>query len=444
MSLQRLVRFAFFAALASGTWSRAVVLDDRRALVTSSVVLPKEQVVSFFRRQESTPATPIDTAPPSDPTSTPVETSPLPTSTPAPTPGETSPTAVEPARETRGCSPKTCGQACDPGEKTSTLAKRAVPRTTEPEACRWAGPENYANSGDFMASEGNLGRSAAPGTENSFIVPLPEDGRTSSKMVSFLDKPVTLAIPHLVGCTSIIVVSKKGTWANHIWELPTFRPDPNEDEETGEQRGWFMPGFVGEDRPTTETFPQAEQLAFFKSNAIDRLHSRYDPVTDAHESGLDPLREAGNLFDDESEFRVFMYAPFVTIFDENDPNYMKEKPEGLKPAWDRDGEPNPRGDEGTTAYNDQIKAEIRTIFGKQDLDIEVILYAPDVEDFEDAGFDSHRGRALVQYQPGDGNEDGSKAQWRIFFEAEVEAHDGAEWDPLGSQGDKPAQRCTPP
>jgi len=287
-----------------------------------------------------------------------------------------------------------------------------------------------------MAGEGYRAKFHPPGGANEVTVPLPLDGRTSSKMMRWLDQPVNLAMPRLIGCTSVIVVSKKGVWANHIWEMPTFRPEPNEDET-----GWYMPGFEGEGEITT-TFPQKEQLAFFKSNAIDRLHSRYDPVTSEHESGLDDLRKAGEIFDDESDFQVFMFVPYTGVDKEDDPNYGKEKPDGLGPAWDRNGEPNPRGDEGTTAYNDQIRDELKGIFGKQDLHIEQIVYAPDRVDEEDAGYISHRGRALVQYQPGDGKDCESKAQWRIYFEGEQENHSRAEWDPLDSQGDdKPAQRC---
>jgi hypothetical protein len=291
------------------------------------------------------------------------------------------------------------------------------------------GPGNYANPVDFMAGEGFIS-TTSPG---SGVVPLPLDGKTSSKMISFGDRPVSLAIPRLIGCTSVIVVSKKGVWANHIWELPIFRPEENFDAEGERQPGWLMPGLDPE-RPVTLTFPYAEQQAFFKEHALDTLHRPYEGGSPDHETGLDSLRQSGGLFDDSSEFKVFMFAPYLRVEDENDPNFGKENPVGLPLAWDRPGFPNPRADEGGPTLNERIQSELRSILG-QNVPITAVPYAPDDEgDPLDDGFDLHRGRALIQYQPGDINScENSKAQWRIYFEGAQEPRDTDDWDPLDSQ-----------
>ena len=39
----------------------------------------------------------------------------------------------------------------------------------------------------------------------------------------FKDQPINLGIANLHGCTSVIVVSRKGVWASHFWEVPSFK-----------------------------------------------------------------------------------------------------------------------------------------------------------------------------------------------------------------------------
>lgn len=192
-----------------------------------------------------------------------------------------------------------------------------------------------------MASEGNLAGSLAQGTENSQIVPLPLDGKTSSRMVGFFDVPVSLAVPHLVGCTSIIVISNKGAWANHIWELPTFTPEFRTEDDEGEPLAetlYLRPGAPDEDSNYSPTFPYGEQLAYFRTHALERLHTSYSPLTQDHLYGLDQLRNSdkaetedwqGHLFDGDSELKVFMFIPYVHVDDEEDPNYNNEKPANL-------------------------------------------------------------------------------------------------------------------
>ena len=283
-----------------------------------------------------------------------------------------------------------------------------------------------------MPSEGNLGFSAAPGTEGSKIVPLPLDGTTSSEQVIFEGKPVSLAIPHLIGCTSIIVVSKKGAWANHIWERPTFMPEEEWIEDPNPPEGqepedifsgkWYIPGT----EEAVEEFPAADQLKWFTEHALG-------PIA----SDLGGLRSSGNIFADGSDAAVFMFMPTVRG--------------GGGAAWDKGGMPGPRPDDGQAdSLNDMIRKELKKAFGES-LEINEVLYTPDEDsDPEDTAWENPSGRALVQYQPGDGNScDNTEAKWRVFFEAATEPHGkSGSWEPAEGQfclpdGNAKRQACEP-
>ncbi|SPO02476.1 uncharacterized protein DNG_05149 [Cephalotrichum gorgonifer] len=364
---------------------------------------------------------------------------------------------------TRACSPNTCGGgSCSVSKRD--ISKRASQKSSQPPVCKWSEPENYANPADFMASEGSLsGNSPEPGSDRVFGVPLPIDsnsfpGTTSSTLTVFGDVPVTLATPRLVGCTTIIVISRKGTWANHMWEIPGFLPEKEyvevSEEGTGGDSGgeesdsdasdipglkwsgkWYVPGSTTE---AVSEFPAAEQRAFFQKHILDTLHAPYDPPTPHHTKGLDELRQPGNVFEDGSEPQVFMFAPYVAPRRGQD-QFRVENPVGLPAAFDLPGRTDTRADEGGPSFNDQIRAELRSIFG-EDLNIQMVLYAPDlVEDPFDDTFDNPRGRGLIQYQPGDGRDcEGSEARWRVFFERSLEPHAEATWVPADDQ------YCLPP
>ncbi|KAF5241350.1 hypothetical protein FANTH_9155 [Fusarium anthophilum] len=372
----------------------------------------------------------------------------------------TSTTTVQPAEPTWACSPSRCG-----GGKCTVAKRGLIDRTTYPPKCKWAGPGNYEDPANFMSAEGGLAKSLAKEHKQLSIVPLPSDGSTSSKRILFSDLPVSLSIPHLTGCTSIIVVSKRGAWANHIWEEPAFKPfeaiDENEDEDSGKDQdsdederpivAWHRPQLLPRDLdqlgdPLAE-FPAQEQLDFFKLHALERLHTPYDPTpTDAkaedHEFGLDDLRRDGGIFDDESDPHIYFFLPYKIINNKNDVNYNKENPVGLPAMWDKGGAPSPRADEDGPSFNDQLRTEMAGIF--PDIPIETVMYAPDVKnDFADDEDINPRGRAIVQYQPGNTSDCDTKAKWRIFFEKQLEPMKEVEWTPLLEEGDQDSQWCNP-
>ncbi|KAI8402491.1 hypothetical protein FOFC_17805 [Fusarium oxysporum] len=372
----------------------------------------------------------------------------------------TSTTTVPAAESTWACSPSRCG-----GRKCTVAKRGLLDRTTYPPKCKWAGPENYADPANFMSAEGGLAKSLAKKHEQLSIVPLPSDGSTSSKRILFSDLPISLSIPHLTGCTSIIVVSKRGAWANHIWEEPAFKPfeaiDENDDEDSGEDEdsdederpilAWHRPQLLPRDLnqlgdPVTD-FPAREQLDFFRYHALEKLHTPYDPTpvdakAEDHEFGLNELRRDGGIFDDESDPHIYFFLPYKIINKKRDVNYDKENPVGLPAMWDREGAPSPRADEDGPSFNDQLRTEMAGIF--PDIPIETVMYAPDVvNDFADEADINPRGRAIVQYQPGDTSDCDTKAKWRIFFEKQQKPMKEVEWTSLLERGVQDSQWCDP-
>ncbi|RKL11735.1 hypothetical protein BFJ71_g216 [Fusarium oxysporum] len=232
--------------------------------------------------------------------------------------------------------------------------------------------------------------------------------------------------------TTSTTTVQRGAWANHIWEEPAFKPfeaiDENDDENSGEDEdsdederpilAWHRPQLLPRDLnqlgdPVTD-FPAQEQLDFFRYHALEKLHTPYDPTpvdakAEDHEFGLNELRRDGGIFDDESDPQIYFFLPYKIINKKRDVNYDKENPVGLPAMWDREGAPSPRADEDGPSFNDQLRTEMTGIF--PDIPIETVMYAPDVvNDFADEADINPRGRAIVQYQPGDTSDCDTKAK----------------------------------
>ncbi|KAF5973488.1 immunoglobulin a1 protease [Fusarium bulbicola] len=289
-------------------------------------------------------------------------------------------TTVQAAQSTWACRPGKCS-----GGKCGLAKRGTIKRATEPPKCKWPGPENYADPHNFIAAKGSLAKSNADDAKSLHVVPLPEGGSTSSKRILFGDEPVSLSVPHLVGLYPSANARRNGATRYH---------------------------------------------------ALDRLHTPYDEVpihatAEDHEYGLDKLRRSGRIFDDESDPHIFFFLPYKIIEEESDGQYNKENPVGLPPMWDRDGAPSPRAHKDGPTFNDQLRSEIAGIF--PDIPIQTVMYAADLEgDPEDIDGTNPRGRAMVQYQPGDTSDCDTKASWRIFFERQLEPM--KEWcDPSGGK-----------
>jgi len=316
-----------------------------------------------------------------------------------------------------GCSPDNigCGGAC---RRAVEIAKRAAPpRSSEPGAGKMAGPENYGdNIQNFM--RGEIGRAAQRQTGK--LVQL-VGNQATSEMIQFKDQVDALGIAGLYGCTAIVAVSEQGAWVSHFWEVPAFTHDVN------------IP---------LDPVLQGDQ---FQRDVIDAMKKgRAGDAT--HAFGLSDLRgnEAdltnGDTFDDLNNPRIFIMVPRkrVPYFDQNgqaQPDAVvtgEQAGEALGLAYD--------------VFVRKIETEIQTIFG-QGINMERIEYSPLVPTLaqvtdpainvlpalQDVGFDTHRGKLLLQYEPAapaanPGECTTDKSKWRVWFEGQPLGDRHAEFD----------------
>lgn len=349
------------------------------------------------------------------------------------------------------CALGACTNASCVVESRDILGARSVSRNTEPLKCKWAEKSNYANPENFMANEVHLAY------ENGDSVPLA--ATVGSKLVSFGDQPISIAVQGLYGCTSIIAVSHKGAWASHLFEVPLFYPywqnlpvldDDNHsiyDDDTGEPivELWWMNPMTGQYQ---RQLPVQDQLTKFRRDGLGPLasasgtYNRY-ALKECRNNPASEFRSwQGHLFDDAANTKIFIFAPYERLMNEDDPNYGNEFPTGLKLMWD-DEEPTThyvrpdRGYPGSVSYNQQIRTEIASYFGG-DVDIKMAPYAPrlgvSVDALKDEQFDSNRGKVLVQYQPAVRSNGTSLASWRIWFEGHDDTMKTSSWTPNPANG----------
>lgn len=329
------------------------------------------------------------------------------------------------------CSLVTCGGGqCPIPEKRSLdnstldlLSKRG-----EPSEGDWPDPEDYDGViEDFLRSE----IIEAPDSPYSDLVELSTGiETTTSKHITFGPNFRQLVVTGLWGCTSIIVVSRRGAWASHIWQ-DAFESNP-----------------------------------VFQTMAINKVH--VGDGTDPHEFGIDELMNRANdsprgvIFgdntnsDDKPNVKVIIVTPrkAVALTDKS----------GFTSDIVRDN-PHVNFREPPT-YGDRvlaIEADLKNTFG-QDVPIEVVTYAPRVETNEqsdqlnlmhnfgqtareadkreevkrmltDREVRSHRGKAIVQYRP---STSCHKAEWRIFVETMI-VKEPDSWDPSPTQSYNPEQ-----
>ncbi|TDZ30718.1 hypothetical protein C8035_v002344 [Colletotrichum spinosum] len=246
-------------------------------------------------------------------------------------------------------------------------------------------------------------------------VPFPPEeygDRTSHSWVAFQNEVEGLAVHGLYGCTSIVVVSRRGAWACHIWQ-PTFDVDSLEDKET------------------------------FRREAYQHIH--WGSNDKFAEYGLEELRDnigvgsSRNLFGDSSNSavelgtQVFIMTPRPPLpFEYPDGDFLPY--EAVDDAY---------GNVGLIRYEegiDMIWEDMVKTFG--DVPIEVVDYAPRLalsdqdqdhvrSALSDENFESSRGKLLLQYRPAGSKCD--KAAWRLWVENAEVGTRTAEWEPTVDQ-----------
>ncbi|KAJ0273326.1 hypothetical protein COL940_009953, partial [Colletotrichum noveboracense] len=270
-------------------------------------------------------------------------------------------------------------------------------------------------------------------------------GMVTSKYVLFGKDVASIALEKLYGCSSIIVVSQRGAFVNHIWE-PQFA---DEDE-------WK---FTVED----------DNSELWKGLHSAGQRSRWRRVVDFARYGLtdlvgkERLGPPGTMFGDvaipddddrdkksseDLNTRAFILTPRET------PQRMVDSDDGtdIKFLPDEILIPDPiNAMDGTIAYKDQVefmKSMVSSLYG--DIDVEVITYSPPLgtlqmaidrydrfveRGYKDAGGEEFyqeilendryqsevfgptpRGKLLLQYQPADAEDCRDQAAWRLWIE----------------------------
>lgn len=220
--------------------------------------------------------------------------------------------------------------------------------------------------------------------------------------VTFGNQVQTLAVKGLYGCTSVVVVSRKGAWASLFWEDPSFLGTADDADVD----------FNFDVLMNLEEGSGSEDARFINQYGVGQLRKRDIP-------GKGDL---GHMFDDIHQPRVFIMAPRPEV------NLPNDQPDNSESA----GGSRLRFPEQMK----KIKDKLANIFqGLNVDDIETIQYSPMtmslgvlgfrkdgtvVGDYGDKYYVTHRGKLLIQYQPAphvcQANPYPGQAKWRVTFE----------------------------
>lgn len=266
----------------------------------------------------------------------------------------TSTTTTTPGvKPTPQCSFESCGTGSTCPVQKRGLERRRPNRVTQPEDYSWAGPGNYGgNNQNFMAGEVAIAYDFVD-HDDPFTRAVKLDIGTTSNYLFFAKSPGSLAVAGLYGCTSVIAVSKRGAWASHMWEVPSFTHS-----------------YLDPAPPSAQ-----EQLDIFRQQVLNALHSS-NGVN--HLFSLAELRDSSasedlllsHTMDDDADPRVFIFTPYKRA-DPGTPDYNNEFPVDLPEAW---GE-----DDGIPSKTQQIENEVKAIFSAPNgfnVPYEKIIYAP--------------------------------------------------------------------
>lgn len=329
------------------------------------------------------------------------------------------------------CSPATCG-----GDRCPNPQRRSLDNSTLDLLSKrgdtadgdWPDPSDYDDEmEDFIRSE--IIEASSGGSPFAEIVGLStERETTTSKHITFEDNFRSVTVAGLWGCTSIIVVSRRGAWASHIWQ--------NAFEDDGP----------------------------FQEMAIQKVH-RGDG-TDDHAFGIDELMNKANegrrgvIFGDETNPEDDPKVKVIIVTPRPHAPMVEENSKG-KPVFTSDvvrENPHANFDKPPIYLGrlEEVKSNLERTF--PNVPIVTMTYAPRVETNEESGdlqdlmtfgekekleakreevkkrladpeIKTARGKVLLQYRPGHVCH---KAGWRIFLE-ESGVQEDDQWNPSPTQ-----------
>ncbi|KAJ0162935.1 hypothetical protein CTA2_3798 [Colletotrichum tanaceti] len=360
------------------------------------------------------------------------------------------------------CGPRSCGSgSCavkntkiKRSEKEDSAAHqdqdRNLVRRGDPSLGKWPDPSEHETHQGFVVSQ--IDAIAEDRAKRARYAPklvrfAPIDGPSAS-WVTFKDDVEAIGLEGLFGCTSIVLVSRKGAWVGHIWQT-TMDPEGEENEED-------------EDGSSMDPFENLlEQELPYRIPPDEEFHQFY-------EYGLEDMKnhpedgDAGVMFgndrdgaDETTPGSLHMRAFIVTPRNWGYPDVYH----------DARGRPIPHQvlahadfRKGTVKYPAQVgalRAAVAGVYG-DDVPVEVIDYNPTVVRPEHwAAFDQTgmlvvngelmpipeyhgrlsrgtvRGKILLQYQPAATCRD--EAEWRLWVEGQPVGDRTDKWTPLAGQ-----------
>ncbi|KAF2877717.1 hypothetical protein BDV95DRAFT_602075 [Massariosphaeria phaeospora] len=125
-------------------------------------------------------------------------------------------------------------------------------------------------------------------------------GLSSSKLLALNHVPLNAGVDGMRGCTSVIVIAKRGIWMSHLWEVPGFL---NMEIDPASNRV-----FKGSETPVSPEEFQHRVLDFLR-HGLDTD----DPVNPVRFTGLRELTGPTGIFEVPSEIlKVIVVTPLFT------------------------------------------------------------------------------------------------------------------------------------
>ncbi|OHW93877.1 hypothetical protein CSPAE12_07603 [Colletotrichum incanum] len=339
------------------------------------------------------------------------------------------------------CAPGECGgRFCSVKTKRSKFSiVQDLGKRGDPAIGKWPDPSDHQTHQGFIVNQldGMFGGTATKPRYNPKLVKHHPEGSISADWVTFKDNVEAVALEGLYGCTSIILVSRRGAWISHIWQTVFENLVPNIDE---------FEMMIDEDLP-------------YRIPPDEPFHEYY-------EYGLEDMKDnpelgdAGVMFGNDAvavdtplslNMRAFIVTP------------RKWQTPGL--FTDTNGQFIPHEilnhinhQQGTVRYPNEIERLKRAVAGVYgDIPLEVVDYNPivpkwahlekwsserkmvddygnvfEIEDYMAVQTNGNvRGKVLLQYQPA--TTCGDMAEWRLWVEGQPVGSRTDKWAPLENQ-----------
>ncbi|KAF4866780.1 hypothetical protein CGCSCA2_v000113 [Colletotrichum siamense] len=372
------------------------------------------------------------------------------------------------------CRPDTCGggdgSSCSKPLDRSSSSQELTRRTADLEKRgqtvdgEWPDPEDYeGDRSKFMVAQmaeirdwQMVGRHRGPDVNGLYepqyvqhgaaaIVGPQFGGMVTSKYVLFGKDVASIALEKLYGCSSIIVLSQRGAFVNHIWE-PQFADEDEwkftvEDDNSELWKGLHSAGQMSRWRRVVD---------FARYGLTDLVGKERlgPPGTMFGDVAIPDDDDRDKKSSEDLNTRAFILTPRET------PQRMVDSDDGtgIKFLPDEILIPDPiNAMDGTIAYKDQVefmKSMVSSLYG--DIDVEVITYSPPLgtlqmaidryDRFVERGYKdaegeefyqeilendryqsevfgpTPRGKLLLQYQPADAEDCRDQAAWRLWIE----------------------------